>query len=83
MRPVPTSVHAATLVILTNMAIGLLGGPQWLIGVLFITGPVLMLLMVWQVLQDKSLPMRDLEEDEDWGYQDLPDLRPNDNALHF
>ncbi len=83
MRPVPASVHAATLVLLTNMAIGLLGGPPWLIGGLFITGPVLMIVMVWQVLHDKTVPMRDLEEDEDWGYQDKPDLRPNNRVVHF
>lgn len=71
------------MVLLTYMAIGLLGGPPWLIGIVFVSGPVLLLLMVWQVLQDKSLSMHDLEQDEDWGYQDLPDLRPNDKALHF
>lgn len=76
MRPVPPSVHAASLVLLINMAIGLLGGPSWLIGVLFLGGPVLVLWMVWQVLHDKSVPVRDLEAQEDWGYQDRPDLRP-------
>lgn len=76
MRPLPTSVHATTLVLLVNMAIGLFGGPAWLIGTLFITGPLLVLWMVWQVLNDHTVPMRDLEGDEHWGYQDKPDLRP-------
>lgn len=75
-RPLPASVHVASLVLLINMAIGFLGGPAWLIGGLFITGPVLVLWMVWQVLHDQSVPMRDLEEDEHWGYQDKPDMRP-------
>lgn len=76
MRPVPPSVHVTSLVLLTNMAIGLFGGPSWLIGVLFITGPALVLWMVWQVLHDQDVPMRNLEDDEHWGYQDKPDLRP-------
>lgn len=76
MRPLPLSVHVATLVLLTNMAIGLLGGPPWLIGGLFISGPAFVIWMVWQVLQDKSVPMRELHDEEEWGYQDRPDLRP-------
>ncbi len=76
MRPVPVSVHVASLVLLINMAIGLWGGPPWLIGGLFISGPALVIWMVWQVLNDHSVPMRDLEGDEQWGYQDKPDLRP-------
>lgn len=76
MRPLPTAVHVTTLVLLMNMAIGLFGGPAWLIGGLFITGPVLVLWMVWKVLHDHSVPMRELEGEEQWGYQDKPDLRP-------
>lgn len=76
MRPVPHSVHITTLVLLVNMVIGLVGGAAWMIGGLFIAGPVLVLWMVWQVLHDDSLPMRDLENNEQWGYQDRPGLRP-------
>jgi hypothetical protein len=76
MRPLPSSVHVASLVLLINMALGLFGGPAWLIGALFLTGPMLVLWMVWQVLNDRSLPMRELGEAEDWGYQDRPDIRP-------
>lgn len=76
MRPVPHSVHITTLVLLVNMVIGLVGGAAWMIGGLFIAGPVLVLWMVWQVLHDDSLPMRDLENNEQWGYQDRPRLRP-------
>lgn len=76
MRPVPIAVHVTSLVLLLNMAIGLFGGPAWLIGTLFLTGPFLVVWMVYRVLKDDSLPMRDLEEGEDWGYQDKTDLRP-------
>jgi hypothetical protein len=76
MRPVPLSVHITTLVLLINMIIGLVGGPAWMIGTLFLTGPLLVLWMVWQVLHDDTLPMRDLENGENWGYQDRRGLRP-------
>jgi hypothetical protein len=32
--------------------------------------------MVWTVLQDPSLLMRDLGEEQEWGYQDRSDLNP-------
>lgn len=76
MRNLPRSVHITTFVLLINMVIGLVGGPFWMIGGLFLAGPVLVLWMVWQVLHDKTLPMRDLEPGEQWGYQDRPELRP-------
>lgn len=75
-RPLPSSVHVVSSVLLLNMAIALFGASGWLIGTLLVSGPFLMVWMVWQVLRDQSLPMRDLEAGETWGYQDRPDLRP-------
>ncbi len=67
-----------SLVLLVNMVIGLVGGPAWLIGGLFLSGPVLVVWMVYSVLRDNSLAMRDLGEGDEWGYQDRPEIRPND-----
>jgi hypothetical protein len=78
MRPVPPAVHVTSLVLLINMAIGLFGGPAWLIGGLFITGPILVVWMVYSVLKDSSLAMRDLGEGDEWGYHDRPEIRPSE-----
>ncbi|MBX2978244.1 MAG: hypothetical protein KF905_03025 [Flavobacteriales bacterium] len=76
MRPVPVAVHAATGVLLVNMLIAAVGGPGWLIGILFLAGPVLVVAMVWSVLKDRTVPMDELAEGQEWGYQDRRDLRP-------
>jgi threonine/homoserine/homoserine lactone efflux protein len=76
MRPLPIAVHVATSVLLVNMLVALLDGPGWLVALLFLAGPALVLWMVWQVLRDKSMPMAELEAQEEWGYQDRRDLRP-------
>ncbi|MBK9274724.1 MAG: hypothetical protein IPM49_09315 [Flavobacteriales bacterium] len=36
----------------------------------------LVLWLVWSVLRDRSVPVRDLGAREQWGYQDRPDIRP-------
>lgn len=75
MRRLPIAVHVVTMVLLVNMLVALLDGPHWLVAVLLLAGPALVLWMVWQVLHDKSLPMAELEANEEWGYQDRRDLR--------
>lgn len=76
MNTLPRSVAVATGAAALNVFVALTSSPPWLIGTLFITCPALVLWMVWQVLTDRSAPMRDLEGDEQWGYQDRPNLRP-------
>ncbi|HQW86611.1 MAG TPA: hypothetical protein PLH93_05470 [Flavobacteriales bacterium] len=76
-RP-PLAVHVTTAVLCLNIALGLFGGPAWLIGGLILPGPALVLWLVWSVLRDRSVPIRDLGPREQWGYQDRPDLRPMD-----
>ncbi len=76
MRPLPTAVHVVTGVLLVNMLAAALDLPMWVYFALFAATPFLMLWLVWTVLQDRSVPMRDLGGEEEWGYQDRSDLRP-------
>ena len=76
MRGVPISVLVVSAVLLINAALAGAGGPFWLVAVISLAGPFLVLWMVMNVLTDTSLPPRQLDEGEEWGYQDRPDLRP-------
>lgn len=76
MRSLPSSVHVVTSVLLLNMAVGLTGGPPWLIGSLLLSTPFLVIWMVVQVLKDGGAQINDLPAGDHWGYQDRPDLRP-------
>ncbi|MBL8011590.1 MAG: hypothetical protein JNJ64_13380 [Flavobacteriales bacterium] len=76
MDRLPPAVHVTTALLCLNLALGLFGGPPWLIGGLVLVGPGLVLWMVWSVLKDRSVAVRDLDPHEAWGYQDRPDLRP-------
>jgi hypothetical protein len=76
MRTLPTSVHVVTGVLLVNMLVAALDLPLWVYFMLFAAAPFLMGWMVWTVLQDPSLLMRDLGEEQEWGYQDRSDLHP-------
>ncbi len=77
MRPLPASVHVATGMALVNAAMVLLRPSEWVVITLFTVCPLIVIWMVWQVLRDKSVPVPDLEQGEEWGYQDKPGLRPN------
>jgi membrane protein implicated in regulation of membrane protease activity len=74
MRTLPTSVHVVTSVLLVNMLVATLDLPLWVYFMLFAAAPFLMAWMVWTVLQDRSLPMKDLGKEQEWGYQDRSDL---------
>ena len=76
MRSLPTSVHVVTGVLLVNMLGAALDLPLWACFMLFAAAPFLMGCMVWTVLQDRSLPMRDLGEEQELEYQDRSDLNP-------
>ncbi len=80
MRKLPISVHIVTLALLVNVLLGLFDGPGGLVLTMFLAGPFLMVWMVLHVLKDRSVPVRDLEEGEQWGYQDRPDLHPIKDA---
>lgn len=76
MRPVPRSVPVVTAVALLNCLAALLPTPHWALGLLFLGGPLLVIWLVWQVLTDDRAAVRDLDDQDQWGYQDRPDLRP-------
>ncbi len=69
-------VIVVTAALLLNMALALIDGPAWAVGIMFIAGPFLMVWMVLHVLKDRSAPMRDLGPGEEWGYRDRPELHP-------
>jgi hypothetical protein len=76
MRTVPISVLVVSALLLVNAVLAGAGGPFWLIAVISMAGPLLVLWMVGDVLTDRSVPVRHLDNDEEWGYQDRTDLRP-------
>lgn len=76
MNTLPRSVLVGTGAAALNVVVALTSAPEWVIGALFVSGPALVLWMLWQVLTDRSAPVRELEGEEQWGYQDRPDLRP-------
>lgn len=75
MRPLPASVHVATGMALVNAAMVSLRPSDGVIITLFTICPLIVVWMVWQVLRDRSVPVRDLKQGEEWGYQDRPGLR--------
>ncbi|MBL8003256.1 MAG: hypothetical protein JNL05_14985 [Flavobacteriales bacterium] len=76
MRPLPRSVALVTLLVPVNILVALVGGPYWLLGTLFLLGPMAVLWMVWNVLRDTSAPQPELPSAAEWGYQDRADLVP-------
>jgi hypothetical protein len=76
MHRVPVSVFIVTGALLINCLLAIGGGPDWLMRMLSLAGPFLIFWMVMDVLTDRTAPVRDLDDDEEWGYVDRPDLRP-------
>jgi hypothetical protein len=76
MRSLPISIPIVTLALVINMILAFADGPDWLVGVMFVAGPFLIVWMVLHVLMDRSAPMPDLPEGDEWGYRDRPELRP-------
>jgi len=76
MRGVPKSVVIVTGALLINGLLAIGRGPEWVMWGISLAGPFLILWMVMDVLTDRSAPVRELGDDEEWGYADRPDLRP-------
>jgi hypothetical protein len=76
MRQLPPSVGLVSLLAPVNVLVALIGGPQWLIGFLFLLGPLAVLWLVCNVLRDTSVPQPELPAEAEWGYQDRLDLVP-------
>ena len=76
MRPLPSAVHIVTGVLLLNMLVALMDLPLWVYFLLFAAAPFLMIWLAWTVLRDRSVPMRDLQDRDEWGYQDRRDIAP-------
>jgi len=76
MGTIPKSVFIVTMLLVVNTVLATREGPLWLIQTISLAGPLLIVWMVVDVLRDRSVPVRDLEPGEEWGYQDRPDLRP-------
>ena len=74
MRRLPIAVHIVTGAVLLNMLVAGLNVPDWIPLLLFTASPILMVWLVWAVLRDRSMVMRDLPEGAEWGYQDRVDL---------
>lgn len=75
MATVPWPVLLVTLLLVLNTALASLGVLPSVVHVLSCSGLVLVPWMVVRVLRDTSVSIRELGDDE-WGYQDRPDLRP-------
>jgi membrane protein implicated in regulation of membrane protease activity len=76
MRPLPSAVHIVTGVLLLNMLVALMDLPLWVYFLLFAAAPFLMIWLAWTVLRDRSVPVRDLQDGDEWGYQDRRDIAP-------
>lgn len=75
MRSLPVPVVVVTLLLALNVALAGMGVLPSVVHAISSAGLVLVPWMVIRVLRDTSVPVRDLGDDE-WGYQDRPDLRP-------
>ncbi len=75
MRSIPISALIVSLALIINMLLAFMNGPDWAVWAMFLAGPFLMVWMVLHVLRD-PFPYRELEDREEWGYLDRPDLRP-------
>ena len=76
MRVVPTSVLIVTSVLAATVVLAGVGAPLLVVQTAVLVGWGLIVGMVLDVLRDGSTHVRQLEPDEEWGYQDRPDLRP-------
>ena len=76
MSRVPWPVFVVTLLLIINCGLSVAGGPLWLMTTISAAGPFLILWMVIHTLRTAAPDVRDLGPNEDWGYQDRPDLRP-------
>ncbi|MBL7981595.1 MAG: hypothetical protein JNL52_07260 [Flavobacteriales bacterium] len=76
MRTLPTAVHVVTGALLLNMLVAFIHLPVWVYFLLFAAAPFLMVWLAWTILRDKSVPMRELEDGAEWGYQDRTDIGP-------
>ena len=75
MSTLPWPVVLVTLLLLLNTALASVGVLPSVVHLISSAGLLLVPWMVIHVLRDTSVPVRDLG-DEEWGYQDRPDLRP-------
>ncbi|MBL7963015.1 MAG: hypothetical protein JNM31_04135 [Flavobacteriales bacterium] len=73
MDSLPCMVHYATWVALVNVAVALAEGPVYLGAALLLLGPLIVLLLVYRVLTDRSASVPDLKPGHDWDYLDRPD----------
>ncbi len=60
----------ATLYLLVYVILYVLGAGSGLVTILFTLSPLVVLWLVFTVLKDDSVPVRELEEGEEWGYAD-------------
>lgn len=60
----------ATLYLLVYVILYVLGAGLALVTILFTLSPLVVLWLVFTVLKDDSVPVRELEDGEEWGYAD-------------
>ncbi len=60
----------ATLYLLVYVILYVLGAGSGLVTILFTFSPVVVFWLVFTVLKDDSVPVRELEDGEEWGYAD-------------
>lgn len=51
------------------------GAPS-LAGFVFVLSPVLVIWMTISILKDNAVPTAELEDNDQWGYEDRQDIRP-------
>ena len=69
-RKIPFSVFAATSLLVIYSVLIFLDAPLRITGFVFFISPFFIGWMIISVLKDKSYPVKELEENEEWGYGD-------------
>ncbi len=65
------TIWVATFYLLIYVLLFQAGAPLWLLSLLFLLSPVPVLYMVYQVLANAVYHGKQLEEGEEYGYQDV------------
>lgn len=76
MTTAPRAILLVTLLLVVNTALASANVLPSIVHLVSVMGLLLVPWMTIVVLRDTSVKIRDLEPDEEWGYQDRPDLRP-------
>lgn len=69
-KRIPFAVYAATALLVIYSVLIFLDVPLRITGFVFFISPFFLVWMIISVLKDKDYPVKELEENEEWGYGD-------------